>query len=326
MHKAILTAVAIYATSMVAFEAEAATDDQIACANSVRLESAEACTRVLAQAGLSTTDRALAHFNRGWSLRRSGSNDLAVKDFDAAQALQNDFPKLYLSRALAKQDLGQLDGAVVDLERYVAMAPQDWSGFHHRAAIYREQGYTAKALLDIDSALRLNPFNNELLVMKVLVMAETFNLDAAREEADRLVARRSSDAIAHFARAVVNYRRGDFAAAEADASAALAKEPRFPAAFAVKGQIAEAKGDWAKAEESYTQALRPGFPKIEMKWAKRVALLQLSSGQTKVAVETSAKPSPSMSAKEDQTQTVKSAAACSRFVPGAAMTISVPCS
>ena len=188
MTKASRIAFAMLASWMVAHDALAATDDQIACANSVRQESADACTRALAQSDLSRTDRAMAHFNRGWSLRRSGASDLAVKDFDAAQALQ-EFPKLYFSRALAKQDLGKLDGAVQDLERYIAMAPQDWSGFQHRAAIYREQGFTAKALQDIDSALRLNPFNNELMVMKVLTLAETSNLDAAKEEADRLVSR-----------------------------------------------------------------------------------------------------------------------------------------
>lgn len=326
MDKAIWIAVAMFAISVAAVDAHAATDDQIACANSVRQDSAEACTRVLAQSALSRSERAMAHFNRAWSLRRNGSSDLAVKDFDAAQALQDDFPQLYLSRALAKHDLGQLDGAVDDLGRYVAMAPQDWSGFHQRAVIYREQGYSAGALQDIDRALRLKPFNGELAVLKVLTMAETFDLDAAREEADRLVARRSSDPIAHFARAVVNYRRGDFSAAEADVASALAKEPRFPAALAVKGQIAEAKGDWAKAEESYSHALQPGFPRIEMQWARRVALVRLNSGQTKVAAETSVRPSPSMSAKEASTRIEKPEAVCSRFVPGAAMTISVPCS
>lgn len=325
MNKASRAIVAMLATWLAATDVHAATDDQIACANSVRQDSAEACTRVLAQPGHSRTDRAMAHFNRGWSHRRAGSSKLAVADFDAAQVLQADFARLYISRALAKQDLGQLDGAVLDLDRYIAMAPQDWSGFHHRAVIYREQGFTAKALQDIDSALRLNPFNNDLMVTKVLTLAETFDLDAAKQEADRLVSRRGSEAISHFARAVVNYRRGQLEAAETDVSAALSKEPRFPAALAVKGQIAEAKGDWAKAEESYKQALRPGFPKIEMKWAKRVAQLQLS-GNAKVAAEAASKSSSSMSATDARPRAENPAVACSRFVPGAAMTISVPCS
>lgn len=91
MNKASRAVFGMLATWLVASDAHAATTIRSLAPTPLAEESAEACTRVLAQPGLSPTDRGMAHFNRGWSHRRAGSSDLAVKDFDAAQALNADF-------------------------------------------------------------------------------------------------------------------------------------------------------------------------------------------------------------------------------------------
>lgn len=89
------------------------------------------------------------------------------------------------------------------------MAPQDWTGFQLRAAI-REQGFTAKSLQDIDSALRLNPFNNELMVAGASPWAKRwiFRCGEGRGRPPRITSAGDREAIfAHFARAVVKLRQ-----------------------------------------------------------------------------------------------------------------------
>jgi tetratricopeptide (TPR) repeat protein len=277
--------------------------DRLACGNSVSNDSIAACTRFIARTDLTSRDRFLAHFNRAWAYRRAGTNEHALADFDAAEALDRGSAKLYLSRAQTKYDLGQAAGALPDLERYVSLSPKDWAGYYQRARILRELHQNERALADVSRAIEVNPFGDELHPLRVLTLADLGRLDTAKIEADRGLVGRTSDATSHYARAVVSFGLRDFDAASVDVDAAIASEPLFAAAYALKAQIAEAHDDPTAAQKNYQLALRPGGQTLDKALAKKLA-------ERRLAILT--KPASS-----DQP--------CRRYLPMMATTIAVKC-
>ncbi|MDX2257884.1 MAG: tetratricopeptide repeat protein [Hyphomicrobiaceae bacterium] len=328
--------------------------DKLACGNAVRKDAVAACDRVLATPNLTRAERLMAHFNRGWAHRRTGANSEAIADFDAAEAQDGGFARLYLSRAEAKRDMGDMNGALLDLNRYIALDGGDWNGHYQRALIERRKGRHARALEDVTRALELKPFAKELGPLHVLTLADLGRLPAAKEAADRLVASRGSDATSRYARAVVAFRQKDHDAATADLDTALAAEPLFSAAYALKAQIDEARSDKAAAAENYRLARRSGGPTLDEAAAILLADSRLANlgpaarsataatrapgkvataagaAATKAAepvgkqAAPQAKPAAS-EAKPEAPAKPRTKVECRRFVPSAGMTIAVPC-
>jgi tetratricopeptide (TPR) repeat protein len=265
--------------------------------------SIAACTRFMDRTDLTTRDRFLALFNRAWAYRRAGANEKALADFDAAEALDRASAKLYLSRAQTKYDLGQAAGALADLDRYVSLSPRDWAGYYQRARILRELHQNERALADLSRAIEANPFGDELHPLRVLTLADLGRLDTAKVEADRGLAGRNNDATSRYARAVVSFGLRDFEAASADLDAAIASEPLFTAAYALKAQIDEARDDPKAAEKNYRLALRPGGPTLDRMLAKKLAERRLAKILKPVS--------------DDQP--------CRRYLPMIATTIAVKC-
>lgn len=277
--------------------------DRLACGNPVNSESIAACSRFMERTDLTTRDRFLAHFNRGWAYRRAGENDSAAADFDAAEGLDRSYAKLYLSRAQTRYDLGQLAGALADLDRYLWLSPKDWAGYQQRARVLRALHQDERALADLSRALEVNPFGNELHLLRVLTLADLGRLEAAKAEADRELARRVSDAASQYAKAAVAFKLRDLDAASANVDAALTSEPQFPAALALKAQINEARGDLRAAQQNYELALKPGGPTIDRILAKELAEKRL----------------------DFLTKPASSDASCRRYLPMIGATVAIKC-
>ncbi|MDX2287825.1 MAG: hypothetical protein NW217_03265 [Hyphomicrobiaceae bacterium] len=303
--------------------------DRLACGNSVRKDSVDACGRLIGRANLSKTERFMALFNRGWAHRRAGANELALADFNTAETVDREFARLYLSRAQVKRETGDIAGAGTDLSRYIALMPNDWSGYHQRALNERSRGRHANALDDIAKALKLNPFAKDLPPLQVLTLVDLNRLATAKTVADRILAGRSSDAGTRYARAVVLVRQRDLAAADADLDAALAAEPLFSAAHALKGEIAEARGDQQAARAAYTMASRTGGPSLEESAAHKRAEARIASldagPPVKVAAKTPVRPAVVAKAETSAATKISAKGDCRRYIPGAAITIAVPC-
>ncbi|MGD9669797.1 MAG: tetratricopeptide repeat protein [Hyphomicrobiaceae bacterium] len=311
--------------SLVSGIANAATD-QITCGNPVSEESVAACTRLIAHASLSGTDRFMAYYNRGWAYRRSGNNSQALADFDAAESRDRRYAKLYMSRALTNHDLGRLEAALEDLDRYVSLAPEDWRGYFERANLLREFQRYNGALKDLERASKLNRYAKEIGPAQVLTLIELGRLGSAWAEASRILAARKSDPAGRYVRAVISFRRGDLSAAIADLDVAIAGAPLFPAAYSLKAQILEVRSDIAAAQQNYEMALRPGGIALDSRTAQARAKYKLAehaqSAWSTAAADSRNGSTDSGSAKRFATG---SSGQCRRFIPAAAVTISVEC-
>jgi tetratricopeptide (TPR) repeat protein len=120
--------------------------------------------RILGQlpTALAELDRALARnpdastrSERAEVLRAMSRFPEALAEFDASIAEQDSDAFAFLGRGRTRYGLGELDEALRDLNRALALAPNDHVVLVERARIYRQQGRTPHANLDLRQAERL---------------------------------------------------------------------------------------------------------------------------------------------------------------------------
>lgn len=92
--------------------------------------------------------------NRGNAFRGKGDYTKAIADYDQANKLS---PNAYslLNRGLSKQALGNLDGALADINDAIRLDPSLPSGLIDRAVVWRAKGDLDRAIADGTEAIRL---------------------------------------------------------------------------------------------------------------------------------------------------------------------------
>ena len=98
------------------------------------------------------------HYHRGVIRRRAGQLQGAIEDFDDALRLDPDLESVArYHRARAYLELGELGLALEDVQRVLALAPQDVGALYQRSQIRIAQGELAEALPDLDLLVELQP-------------------------------------------------------------------------------------------------------------------------------------------------------------------------
>jgi tetratricopeptide (TPR) repeat protein len=83
--------------------------------------------------------------------------DLAIADFDKAVALQPANIDTRYNRAVALERKGDFDQALVDLAKVVEARPKDLNGLYERGYVYLKKSEYDLAIRDFDELLRINP-------------------------------------------------------------------------------------------------------------------------------------------------------------------------
>lgn len=324
-----ITTLTFLALAAFAASVPATANDKIDCSITVRKSSEAACTRIINVTANPRSDRFMAYYNRGWFYLRQGQHAKSVRDFDEAEKLDRNFSKLYLSRAQAKRESDNLDGAIADLDVYTVLEPRDWNGHFQRAQVERRMGNSNKALKSLGRAIELKPYERTLLPLEILLLSDLGRQSEAADKADRLVAGRRSDAVSRYARAVVSFRRNAFDNALDDIKAALRNRPLFPAAYALRAQILELRGDVDQAKAEYRMALKSAGPTLDQETAQEIARLRLdvlqADGSARYALQTISESAFAHGGGARKDSGEAAAGDCRRYVPSANATVSVPC-
>jgi tetratricopeptide (TPR) repeat protein len=83
--------------------------------------------------------------------------DLAIADFDKAVALKPGDIDAHYNRAVALERKGEFDQALRDLAKVVEARPNDINGLYERGYVYLKKGQYDLAIADFDLLLRINP-------------------------------------------------------------------------------------------------------------------------------------------------------------------------
>ncbi len=127
----------------------------------------------------------------------------------------------YLFRGTARLNKGDLNGAIRDLDKAVALNPQDSWAFNYRACARQRMGDIDGAVGDLNRAIQLDP--------------------------------RSSSAYNN--RGILLFKRKDFAGAVADYTHAIEIDPQNASAYNNRGNAYEAQGELERAREDFDRAI-----------------------------------------------------------------------
>ena len=165
-----------------------------------------------------------ADMKNGAHVRITGHSDVAYTvEFTASTGAQKNATVLN-QQGLAKQNLGDWDGAMADYNEAIRLDPNYSAGYDNRGNVKRQKGDLNGAIADINQAIRLNPKN----------------------------------AIAYFNRARVKEKHGDLDGAIADFNQAISLKPNYSSAYRDRGEVKRKKGDINGANADFSQALKLG--------------------------------------------------------------------
>jgi tetratricopeptide (TPR) repeat protein len=183
-------------------------------------------------------DRTDALVNRALVRLDLGRPADAAADVTRAIDLGATETRLYFVRAVARERAGDRAGAAADRAAGLARTPADVASWVARGTARAAAGDVAGAVADFDAALALNPRSFEALQNKASV------LDAANRPAEaiavlgRAVELYPDHPLPRAGRAVLLARKGDRAAAHADAEHCLARGPDRDIVYQLAGVYA----------------------------------------------------------------------------------------
>ena len=105
---------------------------------------------------------ALAYKGRGSAKQNSGDLEGALQDYDQALRIYPDFPRALYDRCSVKTAMGDNAGALVDLDRLLGMQPPDVNLLHKRAKLECAVHDYVGALKTYNEALRMEKGNADL--------------------------------------------------------------------------------------------------------------------------------------------------------------------
>lgn len=93
----------------------------------------------------------------------------AINVINSALRKYPDDAELYVSRAIAKDDLNQKQSAIEDLNKAIKLNPKSDDAYYWRAAIKEDLNNVQSAKQDISACLRINPNNGDCLWLRDLL-------------------------------------------------------------------------------------------------------------------------------------------------------------
>ncbi len=218
---------------------------------------------------------AAAHNNRGASLSALGLTGEALASYDRAIALAPDYVDAVRNRSDTLAALGRFEDAVASYERAIALAPQAADLFVKRGRLLTALNRLDKAVASYDGALARDPHNRDAHVHRGIVLAKLARFDEAVGSYDRAIALDPGDAEAFSNRgaALRALKRFDDAMASHDRAVAL--DPRLAAAHNNRGIALKEIGRLDAALASFDAAisLRPDFAEAHSNRANALAFL-----------------------------------------------------
>jgi len=121
--------------------------------------------------------------DRGVAYLHAKQKDKSLADFDRAVELQPDYSYRYASRAFARNNFGDIDGAILDYEKAVGLDPEDAVGQNNLGLLLEQKGYQKEADDRFKRADSLSEMEDELLdVIDDLEENHNLNIDFKKNE------------------------------------------------------------------------------------------------------------------------------------------------
>jgi tetratricopeptide (TPR) repeat protein len=198
-----------------------------------------------------------AWFDRGLIHQRAGSHAASLADYDMAIWWEPAHGHAHFHRAQVLIVLNRVDDAIAAYGRVIVLQPDSVDALLSRGALLRDRGELALARDDVDQALRYRPADARALCVRGLIEMRAGQHEEAFEAFTQSMTADPSLADPRANRASIAVRRGDFGAAVADLTHALALR-EDAVILCNRAKVFEKQRHWQRAMEDYARALALG--------------------------------------------------------------------
>jgi tetratricopeptide (TPR) repeat protein len=195
------------------------------------------------------------YYNRGVAFFRAGQMDRAIEDYSRAIALDPSYSKAYVNRGFVFEKISRSDKAIADYDKAVMLNPLDAQTFNNRGAIFEKAGELDKAIADYDKVIELTPGEAQSYNNRGVVFERMGLYDKAIADYDRAIALNPSNADVYFNRGNAYDEIGRPYKAIADYGKAITLNPDDSQAYNNRGVIFEKIGEYDKAIADFDKAV-----------------------------------------------------------------------
>jgi protein O-mannosyl-transferase len=194
-----------------------------------------------------------AYTHRAWALQGQGDPDGAMKDLDRALALEPENEEALSTRGTIHLMRGDYPRARVDLDEALRLRPRSSAAWNNRGLVRLNQGDAEGAIEDFTRAIELGPRSTEGYLNRAVALGGEGRYRDAAADIDRAIEILPGNARAHLLRGVTRLALGDAAGAIADHDEALRVDPSMGEAYLARAQAYETLG---RREEALRDAER----------------------------------------------------------------------
>jgi tetratricopeptide (TPR) repeat protein len=210
---------------------------------------------------ISTYPRAgLAYENRAITYRERGDLQSAMVDLERALSLDPNAAGALCNRGNLFYSMGKRERALLDLDRAVRLDPAMADAWNSRGAVRSSLGKHEQALADFDKAIELKSDFAEAYLNRANSLLALKVYDRALAGYDAYIAWEPKDARGYFCRGLGRSTMGDPAGAVEDFGRALRLKPEDAYAYLFRSKARAALNQYEDALRDALEARRLGYP------------------------------------------------------------------
>ena len=231
---------------------------------------------------LSPHERARCHLGRGWCYMNVERDPEAMREFDAAIALDPKLVNAWLDRGIVFHRRREFDRAMADYTQAIALSGQCVDAYRNRALIFAHSGEMTKAIKDMDKAILWAQEDVRWPVRRGQFFQAIGDRAAALKDFDRALRLDIENPEARYRRASVLAEQGEDLRAMRELDALIAERPQSPRLYVARGMFHMEESAYEAAIDDYAEAIRLA-PKLAGPYALRAAA-ELTLGEREAAL------------------------------------------
>ena len=198
--------------------------------------------------------KAMAYSNRGNAKNNMGDHEGAIADLDRALKMNPGFAEAYNNRGNTKVNMGDNAGAITDYSQAIKFNSRFTTAYSNRGGAKNNIGDYKGAVADLDHALEIDPQYADAYVNRGNAKHGMGDYKGAIADHDRAIEINPRAGV-YNNRGHVKHSMGDYEGAIADYNQALEINPKFVSAYTNRGATKDSMGDYEGAIADYNQAL-----------------------------------------------------------------------
>lgn len=214
-------------------------------------KNSEAALRILREAHQNAKSEEYCVWIGTWS----PSSEEALRWLDEAIYIAPHYGRAYLARGNAREEAGDLDGAVEDNRKALAINPESSWVYNNLGNALRKRGELDLALDALDKAVQLDPTSAIVYNSRGVARRQKGDFDGALEDLKRALKLNPRNPLTYVNRANAYHDKKEYILAIQDAEKSMELDPKFAGAYLTRGVIKRTMNNIEGAIKDYDRVL-----------------------------------------------------------------------